>query len=105
MAKRFNDQGGLDKLAAHLELAKSKMPPAVREAHIHCARHRAEILASESCGCFYCLKTFDPSEIQDWVDDEQTALCPKCGIDSVIGSAAGLPLSGEFLQEMHKYWF
>jgi hypothetical protein len=105
MAKLFNDQGGLNKLKAHLELAKSKMPPDVREAHDHCSRHRAEILSSERCGCFYCLKTFDPAEIQDWVDDEQTALCAKCGIDAVIGSGSGFPITQKFLGEMHKYWF
>jgi hypothetical protein len=35
----------------------------------------------------------------------QTALCPKCGIDAVIGSASGYPISREFLAEMHRHWF
>jgi len=105
MVKFFNNQGGLDKIKAQLELAKSKMPPEVWKAHNHSSKHRAEILSSERCGCFYCLKTFDPSEIQDWLDDEQTALCAKCGIDAVIGSESGFPITKEFLGEMHKYWF
>jgi len=33
-----------------------------------------------------------PNEIQDWTDDGDTALCPKCGIDSVIGSVSGYPI-------------
>jgi hypothetical protein len=105
VAKFFNDQGGLQKLTAQLELAKARMPANVREAHVHCSKHRAEILTSESCACFYCLKTFGASQIEDWVDDGQTALCPKCGIDSMIGSAAGFALTPEFLEEMHKHWF
>jgi len=104
VTKFLNDQGGLKKSAERLDAAKSKMPPNVRDAHDHSSRHRAEILASEFCGCFYCAGTFSPGEILDWTDDDQTALCPKCGIDSV-GSAAGFPLTKEFLQEMHEYWF
>jgi hypothetical protein len=63
--------------------------------------NRAEIAASELCGCFYCLATFPPDQVQEWCDDGQTALCPRCGIDSVIGSASGSPITMEFLSEMH----
>jgi hypothetical protein len=85
-------------------------PPDLKEAHKHSAIHRAEILASELCGCFYCRATFKPAEILDWVDEDKdgigtTALCPRCGIDSVIGSASGVPLDDAFLRRMRKYWF
>ena len=105
MSKLFNDQGGMDKLKAHLEVAKSKMPDAVRSAHGHSANHRPEVMSSDTCGCFHCEKTFQPAEIIDWVDDGKTALCPRCGIDSVIGSASGFPLTQSFLSEMNRYWF
>ena len=80
------------------------------KAHQYSSLHRKQIEASELCGCFYCLETFRPSEIIEWVDADssnvgQTALCPLCGIDSVIGSAAGFPLNKEFLSSMHKHWF
>jgi hypothetical protein len=81
------------------------MPANVSAAHDHSFRHRVEILASEICGWFHCRGTFTPAEIGEWTDDDQTALCPKCGIDSVIGSAAGFPLTQGFLDEMHEYWF
>ena len=77
----------------------------VLRAHKHSIRHRAEIEASSICGCFYCLRTFKPEEISEWIDDEQTALCPFCPVDSVIGSASGFPITREFLQRMHDYWF
>lgn len=89
----------------------------LESAHKHSIRHRPEIEASDLCGCFYCLTTFRPNEITDWVDspdnakgthqDEsgQTALCPQCGIDSVIGSAAGFPLDATFLEAMNVRWF
>jgi hypothetical protein len=79
-------------------------------AHRHCSSHRTEVLSSHSCGCFYCLAVFRPIEIEEWADEDaagtgQTALCPRCGIDSVIGSNAGVALDHEFLSKMHAYWF
>ena len=74
-------------------------------AHKHCSNHRGELLASEVCGCFYCLEIYSPQEILDWVDDDKTALCAKCGIDSVIGSTSNYPITKEFLTEMKKHWF
>ena len=77
----------------------------LERAHKTSIRHRAQIEGSDQCGCFYCLKTFAPSSIHEWCDQGQTALCPHCGIDSVLGSASGFPLSAEFLVQMQKRWF
>ncbi len=73
----------------------------------HSVRNREEILASELCGCFYCTSVFEPSTVVDWAKDEggDTAICPKCGIDSVLGDRAGYPLSEEFLRRVHEAWF
>ncbi len=79
--------------------------PNLSDAHKHSIRHRAEVEASQVCGCFYCLSTFRPSAIMEWIDDGQTALCPRCPVDSVLGSASGYPITLEFLQQMHDYWF
>jgi hypothetical protein len=51
------------------------------------------------------LQSFPPAEINEWIDDNGTAMCPRCGIDAVIGSASGFSLSEKFLQQMHHYWF
>jgi hypothetical protein len=75
------------------------------DAHGHSANHRAELLASELCGCFYCLATFAPAAIVEWVDDDTTALCPRCGIDSVLGSKSGHPLTHQALSQMQRTWF
>ncbi len=74
-------------------------------AHKHSSNHREEVFASDICGCFYCLEIYSPREILDWVDDDKCALCAKCGIDSVIGSASKYPITKEFLNEMKQYWF
>ncbi len=77
----------------------------IKEAHKHSSRHRSELSNSKVCGCFYCTDIFDCKNIQEWVDDDDTALCPTCGIDSVIGSASGYPINEEFLQAMKQFWF
>jgi hypothetical protein len=81
-----------------------------KAAHPHSIQHRAEILKSDQCRCFYCLASFKLSDIKDWVDADpqdrgQTALCPKCGIDSVIGSASGVPMDDEFFARMRQVFF
>jgi len=77
----------------------------IDRAHAVSSRHKEQIERSDQCGCFYCQKTFAPSTIREWWDDGQTAVCPHCGIDSVLGSASGFPLTTEFLAQMHQRWF
>lgn len=74
-------------------------------AHKHSSYHRKELSASKRCGCFYCLKIFSYNDIYDWTDNNDTALCPECGIDSVIGDASGHSIEPFFLQAMHTYFF
>jgi len=77
----------------------------LRDAHQHSSYHRTEIESSPLCGCFQCLKTFDRHSIRCFVDTGQTAVCPFCSTDAVIGSASGFPLTREFLVRMHDRWF
>ena len=83
--------------------------------HKHSSRHRDVLARSDRAGCFYCQAFFDPSEITDWIDgrfvetgdtaDGITALCPRCGIDAVLPSAAPIPLDPDVLAQMHHHWF
>ena len=75
-------------------------------AHRHSSNHRAELEQSDICGCFYCRATFTSTDIEEWEDKGGTALCPHCGVDSVIGSASGYPAGEQsFLSSMHDRWF
>lgn len=78
-----------------------------RNAHKHCAANRHALIASHRAGCFYCLEIFDSKEITEWIPDTagKTAVCPYCGIDSVLPESADYPLTAEFLGEMRRYWF
>ena len=64
------------------------------------SNHRKEIEAAANCGCFYCLTRFKPALISEWIDKDQTALCPVCGIDAVL-----VYPGHQELEEMQKHWF
>lgn len=62
--------------------------------------------AHDFTGCFYCRKTFVASEIEDWIDNDQTAMCPRCSIDSVLAdSIEPRALDQTFLSAMHARYF
>ena len=82
------------------------MDERIIKAHKCCMNNEPALHKSEICGCFHCLKIFDPYEIEDWIQDQElTALCPYCGIDAVIADVSGYPITREFLAAMEKYWF
>lgn len=81
-----------------------KVSPAIT-AHEFCSDNKSSIFASKRCGCFYCGKTCEPSHVKEWVDKKgKTALCPHCGIDSLLGDA-DVSFDETLLKEMHKIWF
>lgn len=89
---------------------KELVPPDFIKAHRHSIRNRTDVLQSKQCGCFHCLRIFTPAEICEWVNDDlngigQTAICPYCPVNSVIGSSSGFPITVEFLRAMHAHWF
>jgi hypothetical protein len=95
---------------------KPKLPPQPREpkpatdpmllgAHLHANKHRAELETSTSCACFFCFGLFAFGDITKWIDADQTALCPRCGIDAVLGSSSGYTIKNTFLRRMHMHWF
>lgn len=68
--------------------------------------NKQKVLKDHYCGCFYCLKIFTPEEITIWLgDEEETAVCPFCGINSVIGESSGYSITKEFMTKMHHHWF
>lgn len=77
----------------------------VIEARKHSRDNREEVTRSHTCGCFHCRKRFNPAEITDWIEEEKTAVCPGCGVDSIIGDAAGFPITVSLLKAMNAYWF
>ncbi len=76
------------------------------DAHKYSSNHKEELTEDKVCGCFYCLSIFETKEIGEWCSDiTGTAICPYCGVDTVLGESSGYPMTLEFLQEMNDYWF
>ncbi len=74
-------------------------------AHEHSINNKTKLLKDKKCGCFFCLEIFSPIEITDWIDEDRTALCPHCSIDSVIGESSGVPITKEFLEKVRDHFF
>lgn len=72
-----------------------------------------EVLASESCVCFHCRARFQKEEIKLWFDDDEsrwaedgnTACCPKCEYDAVVGLRAGEEIDDATLMAMNEHWY
>jgi|ERR1700722_990095 len=85
----------------------------LREAHRHSSRNREEIEKSAICGCFFCLEKFPSGFITEWMKeprkegkpDIETAHCPNCGDDTVIGDASGIDITPFFLEAMYQLCF
>ena len=69
--------------------------------------NQKQLEQSSICGCFYCGKIFNPIEITQWLSEKSgTAICPHCGVDSVIGESSGsFHITEQLLKCMHQYWF
>ncbi len=64
------------------------------------------VLESKKCGCFYCIAIFPTEMIEKWSDKkegetDQTAICPYCASQSIIGDASGYDITLPFLQDMY----
>lgn len=71
------------------------------------SNHKKLLMKENICGCFYCVSIFTPQFISDWIEDDNdlTAICPYCGIDSIIPKHYSYELNKELLQKMREYFF
>ena len=74
----------------------------------HSVNNEIEIIRSKKCGCYFCKKTYSARKVKDWEQGENgraSAICPECGMSTVIGDASGAPLTKELLEEMNKAFY
>lgn len=81
----------------------------MKEAAKHSSSNRLEIEASSLCGCYCCESTYSASEVTEWTPKRgrllESAICPKCGTDSVIGDASGVAINADMLKSMRNHYF
>lgn len=54
--------------------------------------NRSALNKSTECACIYCLKKFNPAEIEEWcwdydtigISQQDTAICPHCNVDTIV---------------------
>src|SRR5262245_37274288 len=95
-------------VAPHLSTAQRRRASARSKIYRGSAISRRKIPHGHRCrgGHLYLVQI----GIVDWADlkkahGQQTAVCPECGIDSVIGNASGFEITEAFLEEMRAAWF
>jgi hypothetical protein len=82
----------------------------LKAAHKHSIYNENEIKESLLAICFSCCTYFAASKVVEWTDGAnggaRTALCPRCGIDSVIANrCGGFPIEDPaFVRAMHRHW-
>ena len=80
---------------------------ALKAVYSNSIRNEESILKSNLCGCFHCISIFPVADIKEMTvekDGFKTAICPICGIDSVLGDAS-VEISAEILEMMNEYYF
>ena len=68
--------------------------------------NRRMVEKSDLVGCFFCGEIYLASEVNEFVDSNTTALCSRCGIDSVLPDVAlNEPMTIGILQQLFDRWF
>ncbi|MET0333975.1 MAG: hypothetical protein ABW190_06865 [Rhizobacter sp.] len=86
-------------------------------AYRYTSNNWSQIQASKVCGCCNCVEIFPADEIVGWTGldfqnaedpkalEAQTAMCPRCGSEAVLGDKSGYPIHPTFLGQMNEAWF
>ncbi len=102
--RMVKDYKGNDKLKSNRSYTR-KEKSQMERLHAYRSHNKDLIAKSEKCYCFYCKSVIKSSEIERYLDKEPTALCPKCGIDSIIPDAINEAVDESIISKMHEYWF
>lgn len=68
-------------------------------------KNRKLIEQSKNAGCFKCMQIFPSTDVKEYTDNDQTVLCPLCGVDSVVGDMCGFNLSEHVLRNANIFWY
>ena len=72
-----------------------------RQAYIHSILNRKDLEKVEKCSCYFCVEVFPAKEIVEWMEDGETAICPRCGVDAILPGE----ISKKDLVKCCKAWF
>lgn len=76
----------------------------IKKAPMYAFKNKEAVAISQICGCYNCLNVISVKDIEFWTDDDETALCPKCTLDTLIAGSLGIQLDRETLQKIRDHW-
>jgi hypothetical protein len=76
----------------------------MRKAHKYTNDNVWYLVEPQDCICIYCLNRFNSTEIIDYSLDD-TAICPYCLVDGVIGEKSGYIFTDDEAIMMYEFFF
>jgi hypothetical protein len=80
----------------------------IDEPHKYTFKNKDQVQKSNMCCCACCVNKYSAKYVVEYIEEangDKTAICPKCGVDAVIGDAALSNITDTMLQDMHNKWF
>ena len=74
----------------------------------HTKNNELDILRSKNCSCLFCRQTFNARKVSEWTsgkNNQMSAICPECGMDTLVGDASGYVFGIEDLKEINHEYF
>lgn len=65
--------------------------------------NRQDLAITKNCACYFCFHFFQFDEIKEWTDQNDTAICPYCSVDTVLANDGDLTQA--ILLKIKDYWF
>lgn len=84
---------------------REKKMDRVRDIHMNTSRNRDDIARSKLCFCLDCRAVSKNEEVVHFIDNGETATCPFCGMDALLGDASGVRFSAQALLDTHMNYF
>lgn len=47
-------------------------------------KNKAALEAEAQCSCYHCNQVMPVDQVVIWVDEGETGVCPKCGVDALL---------------------
>ena len=81
-----------------------------RGIHSFCFENKELLCNSEINVCFYCMQKVNFDDIEEWVKErsgKESAICPHCGIDSVVpNKIEGVyELNDDLIRKLNELYF
>jgi uncharacterized paraquat-inducible protein A len=77
----------------------------LKQIHKYASDNREILSKSRLCHCFGCESKFKFTSIKKWIHKDNTAVCPRCGIDAVVPAEVSIKLTRNILVKMNEYFF